>query len=263
MIEIINSPTAAPHLAAIDFDGTMSLIRIGWQQVMHGVMQAALLPHYPDSARLDSEIYTYIAHSTGQPSIIQMAWVDEQVILYGGPTRGAQAYLDLFSHAMRDRIDQKIASIHDDASADALMVPGAREFLQLLAYNNVRIALVSGTEHIHLLRESAALRIDHFFDAGIHGPGPHNPGFTKGDAMAALIDTYQVAPARFLSVGDGPVEIMAGKSLAGYSLAVASHEASGGLDDDKRRHLIAAGADAVVANLRDIHAFNTLLFSEE
>ena len=56
---------------------------------------------------------------------------------------------------------------------------------------------------------------------------------------------------------------MAGKSLAGYSLAVASHEASGGLDDDKRRLLIAAGADAVVANLRNIHAFHTLLFSEQ
>ncbi|NBU65499.1 MAG: HAD family hydrolase, partial [Chloroflexia bacterium] len=36
MIEIINRPSAAPRLAAIDFDGTMSLIRIGWQQVMHG-----------------------------------------------------------------------------------------------------------------------------------------------------------------------------------------------------------------------------------
>lgn len=263
MIEIINRPSAAPRLAAIDFDGTMSLIRIGWQQVMHGVMHAALLPHYPDSARLDNEVYTYIARSTGQPSIIQMAWVDEQVILHGGPARGAQAYLDLFSHAMRDRIDHKVASIHDDASADALMVPGARAFLQLLADHHVHLALVSGTEHIHLLRESAALRIDYFFDAGIHGPGPHHPGFTKGDAMAALIDTYQIAPGRFLSVGDGPVEIMAGKSLAGYSLAVASHEASGGLDDDKRRHLIAAGADAVVANLVDIHGFRILLFGDK
>lgn len=263
MIEIINSPTAAPHLAAIDFDGTMSLIRIGWQQVMHGVMHAALLPHYPDSARLDSEIYTYIARSTGQPSIIQMAWVDEQVILHGGPARGAQAYLDLFSHAMRDRIDQKIASIHDDDSADALMVPGARAFLQLLADNHVHLALVSGTEHIHLLRESAALRIDHFFDAGIHGPGPHNPGFTKGDAMAALIDTYRVSNGQLLSVGDGPVEIIAGKSLDGYSIAVASHEASGGLNDDKRRHLIAAGADAVIANFHHLHDITTLLFGQE
>jgi hypothetical protein len=84
MIEIINHPSAPPRLAAIDFDGTMSLIRIGWQQVMHGVMHTALLPHYPDSARLDSEIYAYIARSTGQPSIIQMVWVDEQVILHGG-----------------------------------------------------------------------------------------------------------------------------------------------------------------------------------
>lgn len=263
MIEIINSPTAAPRLAAIDFDGTMSLIRIGWQQVMHGVMHAALLPHHPHSAQLDSEIYAYIARSTGQPSIIQMAWVDEQVVVYGGAARGAQAYLDLFSHAMRDRIDQKLASIHDEASADALMVPGARAFLQMLAHYNVHLALVSGTEQIHLLRESAALRIDHFFDAGIHGPGSHHPGFNKNDAMATLIATYQVAPGRFLAVGDGPVEIIAGKSLAGYSVAVASHEASGGLDEDKRRHLLAAGADAVVANLTNVHAFTTLLFSKE
>jgi phosphoglycolate phosphatase-like HAD superfamily hydrolase len=192
-----------------------------------------------------------------------LAWVDEQVVLHGGPARGAQAYLDLFSHAMRDRIDQKVASIHDDVSADALMVPGARAFLQLLTDNDVRIALVSGTEHIHLLRESAALRIDHFFDAGIHGPGPHHPGFTKGDAMAELIDTYRIANGQLLSVGDGPVEIIAGKSLAGYSLAVASHEVSGGLDDDKRRHLIATGADAVIANFQQLHDITTLLFGQE
>jgi hypothetical protein len=56
---------------------------------------------------------------------------------------------------------------------------------------------------------------------------------------------------------------MAGKSLAGYSLAVASHEASGGLDDDKRRHLIAAGADAVIANFLHLHDITTLLFGQE
>jgi phosphoglycolate phosphatase-like HAD superfamily hydrolase len=66
-----------------------------------------------------------------------------------------------------------------------------------------------------------------------------------------------------LAVGDGPVEIMAGKSLAGYSIAVASHEASGGLDDDKRRHLIAAGADAVIANFQQLHDITTLLFGQE
>ena len=248
MIEIIHRPSRPFRLAAIDFDGTMSLIRIGWQQVMHGVMRAALAPYHPRPEQLDDEIAGYIARSTGQPSIIQMAWVDEHVLLYGGTSHGAHYYLDQFSQAMSAQIDARIASIHDDASADACMVPGARALLQRLRSHGIAIALVSGTERHHLIRESQALRIHDFFDAGIYGPGMHAPTFTKLDAMHQLVQLYHIAPGALLSVGDGPVEIMAGKELHGCSLAVASHEVSGGLDDAKRRHLLHAGADAVVAN---------------
>ena len=262
MIEILTRPATTFRLAAIDFDGTMSLIRIGWQYVMHGVMKHALHAVVPNPDSIDAEIFGYIARSTGQPSIIQMAWVDEQVIMHGGPARGAQYYLDQFSEALRSQIDATIATIHDDQSADAVMVPGARAFLQLLRDHHIRIALVSGTEHHHLLRESAALRIAHYFDAGIYGPGTHDPGFTKSDSIAGLCQRYQVPTGALLSVGDGPVEIHAGKALNGYSLAVASHEVSGGLDPHKRDHLIAAGADAVVANFVDIADIQALLFAQ-
>jgi phosphoglycolate phosphatase-like HAD superfamily hydrolase len=182
--------------------------------------------------------------------------------MHGGPARGAQHYLDQFSGAMRAQIDRQVASIHDDVSANRLMVPGARAFLQLLADHHVHIALVSGTEHHHLLRESAALRIDHFFDAGIYGPGTHDPGFTKSDAIAGLCQRYNIPTGALLSVGDGPVEIHAGKALDGYSLAVASHEVSGGLDPHKREHLLAAGADAVIANFAELAEIRTLLFPQ-
>ena len=261
MIEILRRPTTPPRLAAIDFDGTMSLIRIGWQHVMHGVMKDALSPVFPTPHSLDADIFGYIARSTGQPSIIQMAWVDEQVIMHGGPARGAQHYLDQFSEALRSQIDANIATIHDEQSADAKMIPGARAFLQLLKAHDVKIALVSGTEHHHLLRESAALRIAAYFDAGIFGPGPHDPGFTKGDAIERLCQHNHISGTALLSVGDGPVEIHAGKAIAGYSLAVASDERGGGLDAAKREHLLAAGADAVVANFAHLADIRALLFS--
>ena len=132
------------------------------------------------------------------------------------------------------------------------MIAGARQLLQHLAHRNIRIALVSGTERHHLIHESAALRIDAYFDAGIFGPGPHAPCFTKYNAIADLITRYDVAPGELISIGDGPVEIKAGKELAGYALAVASDEHGGGLDADKRKHLLDAGADAVIPNFRDI-----------
>lgn len=261
MIELLRAPTGQFTLAAVDFDGTMSLIRIGWQQVMHSVMKAALYDYHPNHAHIDTDIRTYIAHSTGQPSIIQMAWVDEQVMLYGGPHRGAQYYLDQFSNAMKSQIDDRVAAITDESTADAFMVPGARRFLHALAERNIRIALVSGTEHHHLVRESAALRIDSYFDAGIYGPGTHAPGFTKHDAIAQLVARYNVAPGAFISIGDGPVEIKAGKALGGYSLAVASDEHGGGLDIDKRQHLLDAGADAVVAHFTHLDAITQALLS--
>jgi phosphoglycolate phosphatase-like HAD superfamily hydrolase len=260
MIEVINRPKQRPVVAAIDFDGTLSLVRMGWQVVMHGVMKRALAPYHPHLDRLDAEISGYIARSTGQPSIIQMAWVDEHVHLYGGPHHGAQQYLDEFSDAMRDRIDARIATMTTTHSADHHMIRGARAFLGRLADNGVRIALVSGTEHHHLVRESTALHIAEYFDAGIYGPGGHAPGFTKAEAMAALVERYELVPGQLLSVGDGPVEISAGKSLDGYCIAVASDEESGTLDLHKRAHLLHAGADAVVVNFDSLESIIALLF---
>ena len=259
-IEILARPTHQPSVVAIDFDGTMSLSRIGWQEVMHAVMRQALAPWHPKPHLMDEEITSYIARSTGQPSIIQMAWVDEHVMLYGGVRHGAQHYLDQFSAAMSAQIDARIASIHDDASADACMVPGAREFLRMLHAHDVPIALVSGTERHHLIRESQALRIHDYFTAGIYGPGVHAPTFTKHDAMQHLVDQYQAPAGTLVSVGDGPVEIQAGKALLGYSIGVASHERSGGLDPAKRTILVQAGADAIVANLTMLAELQSLIF---
>jgi phosphoglycolate phosphatase-like HAD superfamily hydrolase len=261
MIEVFERPAHRPTVVAVDFDGTMSLIRIGWQTVMHAVMHRALAPWHPKPHLLDDEIHGYIARSTGQPSIIQMAWVDEHVMLYGGIRHGAQYYLDQFSTAMSAQIDARIASIHDDASADDCMVPGARGFLQMLKAHDVPIALVSGTERHHLIRESQALRIHDYFNAGIYGPGVHAPTFTKHDAMQHLVDQYQAPAGTLVSVGDGPVEIQAGKALLGYGIGVASHEQSGGLDPAKRNLLVQTGADAIIANFTAVAELQQLLFA--
>ncbi len=263
MIEILHRPTHHPVVAAIDFDGTLSLVRMGWQVVMHEVMKRALAPYHPHLDRIDAEITGYIARSTGQPSIIQMAWVDEHVHLYGGPHHGAQHYLDQFSHAMSDRINHRIATMTSNVTADRHMIRGARAFLQRLTNRGVHIALVSGTEYHHLVRESTALGIAPFFDAGIFGPGAHAPGFTKAEAMAALVERYELLPGQLLSIGDGPVEISAGKSLDGYCIAVASDEETGELDIHKRTHLLHAGADAVIANFLPLDRLTTLLFDRE
>ena len=263
MIEVFNRPLRTPVVAAIDFDGTLSLVRMGWQVVMHHVMKTALAPYHPHLDRIDAEISGYIARSTGQPSIIQMAWVDEHVHLYGGPHHGAQHYLDQFSHAMSDRIDERLASMISPAHADHHMILGARAFLQLLQSRGVHMALVSGTEHHHLVRESTALGIDTYFDAGIHGPGAHAPGFTKAEAMANLVEQYELMPGQLLSIGDGPVEISAGRSLDAFCIAVASEEESGQLDIHKRSHLLHAGADAVIANFLPLAAIGALLFDQE
>lgn len=263
MIEQIRQPQHPPCVAAIDFDGTMSLIRMGWQSVMHRIMKDALLPWHPRPEQLDSEISGYIARSTGQPSVIQMAWVDEHVLLYGGPHHGAQYYLDQFSAALSSQIDTRIASMTDDASADRHMVPGARAFLQMLKARGVALALVSGTERHHLIRESQALRIHDLFDAGIYGPGAHHPTFTKLEALQHLVNYFTIPPGGLVSVGDGPVEIQAGRAVHGYCIGVASHEESGGLDEAKRSHLLHAGADAITPHFRHIDALERLLFAPQ
>ncbi len=260
MIEIIRPhPATHPRLAVFDFDGTLSLVRSGWQQVMSDLMVEALLqaPRHETPLKLRRATNDYIARSTGQPTIEQMAWLATAVERRGG---GAP-----FEARLRERIDRRLDELRrDEQLPDALLVPGARALLEALRLRELPLALISGTDRDAVVHEAGALRIADYFDDRIYGPGPHDPEFSKPTAIARLLSEHGRPGAALVAFGDGPAETAATRAVGGLAVGVALDETHGfRLDPQKRAALIAVGADMIIPHFEEYERLVELIFDSE
>ena len=251
MIEIIRlHPAALPRLAVFDFDGTLSLVRSGWQQIMGDLMVETLLQARCNEAppQLRRIVDHFIVGSTGQPTVEQMAWLAAEVERCGGAAESPAEYKRRFEMRLQERIEGRLGELRHGARApDTLLVPGARALLDGLRRREVPLALISGTDRDAVVQEAGALRIAGYFGDRIYGPGPHDPGFSKPTMMARLLSECELPGAALVGFGDGPVETAATRAAGGLAVGVALDEAHGSrLDPHKRTALIAAGADIIV-----------------
>lgn len=251
MIETIRPRTAAvPRLAVLDFDGTLSLVRAGWQQVMCAVMLEALLPHARGEApaALAALAEQAIDRLTGQATLVQMAWLADQVAARGGAPEAPELYKARFAARLGDQIGARLATLRaGDLSPGQLLVPGSRALLEALRARGLVLALASGTDRAEVQAEAQALGIAGFFGERIYGPGPHAPGFTKRAVIDRLLAELGLRGQQLLALGDGPIEIADTRAVGGLAVGVAFDEARhAGVDPLKRARLIAAGADLIV-----------------
>ena len=71
--------SASPvQVVLFDFDGTISTLRTGWEEVMRTVMFRYLSHGQAPSPALRAEIDAYIEESTGIQTIYQMKWLAEK-----------------------------------------------------------------------------------------------------------------------------------------------------------------------------------------
>ena len=81
-MEILRTPPQSPVRAMVfDFDGTISTLRCGWEEVMQPMLEETL--RACGGAESDAEIAAlaarYIDESTGIQTIFQMKWLAQQV----------------------------------------------------------------------------------------------------------------------------------------------------------------------------------------
>ena len=69
--------------ALFDFDGTISVLRQGWEPVMEAEMLEALCGEKTPSQELIAEVRDYIDLSTGKLTILQMQWLADKVGSFG------------------------------------------------------------------------------------------------------------------------------------------------------------------------------------
>ena len=244
-----------PRHVLFDFDGTVSLIREGWPQIMIELMLEFLLatPAAEDEATLRQSIVDMIAHSTGQPTIDQMVYLANEVARRGGLAQTAEAYKKIYLARLLARVNERLADLRSGRLGPAdFTIPGVIEFLAALHAQGVTCYLASGTELEAVINETAALSLAHYFEDRIYGPQNGRPPFSKKDVITQIMHDYRLAGCEFLSIGDGKVEIMYTAQAGGIGIGVASNEVERhGVNEWKREQLIEAGATLIIPDFRE------------
>lgn len=236
--------------ALFDFDGTISLIREGWQDIMVTYFIEVLTA--TGSGETPAEIATcargFIDTLTGKQTVFQCIRLNEEVIKRGGAAVEPLVYKAEYVRRLDIHIkDRKDGLLSGSINPDTLLVPGCRELLRTLKESGIKCYLASGTDEDAVLQEAALLGLDGCFDGGIHGARDEMTECSKELVIKEMLSTGEILPEQLVSFGDGYVEIELVANLGGYTFGVASDEQrKKGISAWKRERLLAAGADVII-----------------
>lgn len=265
LIEIVNPcrPCGPLRHVLFDFDGTVSLIREGWQQMMVELMVEFLLvtPAAEDEATLRQRMTDLVAHSTGRPTIDQMTYLADEIVRRGGSAQDAQVYKALFLERLLARVNQRLADLRNGQLEPAeLTVPGVIEFLAALQARGATCYLASGTEREAVIEEITALGLSHYFEDRIYGPQDGSPPFSKKNVIIQILRDGGLRGCEFVSIGDGKVEIAYTAEAGGIGVGVASNEVERqDINELKREQLVQAGANLIIPDFREGEALLSYL----
>jgi phosphoglycolate phosphatase-like HAD superfamily hydrolase len=240
------------HHALFDFDGTVSVLRQGWEPVMQAVMLDAICAGKIPSGELVAEVRDYIDLSTGTLTITQMQWLAAKVNSHGIEKKplSAAAYKKRYLDELMVSVSKRLEALEKGtASSGDYLIQGAREILRGLSEKGVLLYIASGSDHEDVLRETHALGISNYFEGRIYGALDASEANGKERIIQRILDDHHLAGNELLVVGDGPVEIIEGRQRGAISLGVASDEVvHSGWNEHKMERLTRAGADLLVAD---------------
>jgi phosphoglycolate phosphatase len=244
-----------------DFDGTLSLIREGWPEVMVPMFVEMLgsaggfaLPGETAEQRRQL-CYDDIMRLNGKQTIYQMIQLAERIKERGGQPKEPLWYKKEYLRRLGERIGTRIEDIRTGRkSREEFIVFGARATLEDLTSRGVTLYLASGTDEADVKREAELLDLARYFGPHIYGAKDDYKTFSKKMVIDRILRENAISGERLLAFGDGYVEIENTKQAGGLAVAVASDEAHNGegrIDEWKRQRLLGVGADVVIPDYRD------------
>jgi phosphoglycolate phosphatase-like HAD superfamily hydrolase len=267
-IEIIHSdiPRGQVHSVLFDFDGTISLIREGWQDVMVPMMVEILqgLGTGDTGDELTAVVTEFVDRLTGKQTIYQMIELCNQIVQRGGSPMEPVAYKHVYLDRLWTRIEHRVTGLKEGRYvAVDWIVPGAFDVLASLQQREITCYLASGTDQPYVLDEAHALGIAPFFGGGIFGALDEYERFSKAQVIQDILRTHDLRGNQLLAFGDGFVEIEETKGAGGIAVGVASDEVNRkGINDWKRDRLIQAGADIIIPDFCEQDILLHYLFGE-
>jgi phosphoglycolate phosphatase-like HAD superfamily hydrolase len=258
---------ANARVALFDFDGTLSLIRAGWVDVMVPMMLEILLEcrSGESEAQLRTVVDGFVGRLTGKQTIYQMIELAAQVTARGRQPLDPLRYKHIYLDRLHARIARRLDELESGAcSPDKYLVPGARALLEALRTRGLRMYLASGTDEPYMRREAQLLDVARYFDGGVYGALDDYRSFSKKILIQRIIARAECDGPELLGFGDGYVEIENVKEVGGAAVGVATDEPDcRRIDEWKRARLAGAGADFIIPNYLELDELLQALFHAE
>lgn len=269
-IEICNPdlPRGPKPFALFDFDGTVSLVREGWQQVMIPMMVDLLEPHArPGESREQRHaiVEEFVTELTGKQTIYQMIRFAEEIEARGGEPLAAGEYKRLYLDLLWDRIRDRVEGLREGRlRPEDWVVPGALEMLRALHERGVSIFLASGTDEPNVIEEATLVGAAAYAEGRIYGATADLLNCSKAMVIERLIAENQLQGHELMGFGDGYVEIEETRKAGGVAIGVATDEKHrGGLDEWKRERLRGVGADLIIPDFEHYPTLIAYLWGED
>jgi phosphoglycolate phosphatase len=254
MVESVRSGVSAleARVVLFDFDGTLSLIRSGWMNVMVPMMVEILvdLKTGESEEQLRSLVEDFVWRLTGKETIYQMIAFADAVQARGGKALDPLVYKKMYLDLLWQKIQNRVEGLRKgQTDPEEFLVPGSLALLERLRDKGLKMYLASGTDEVYMKEEARLLGVTQYFDGGVYGALDDYKSFSKAILIQRILSTTEFQGHQFLVFGDGYVEIEEVKNVGGVAVGVASEEpACHRVDEWKRQRLIGVGADYIVPN---------------
>lgn len=263
----------ALEYAVFDHDGTISVLREGWEEVMEKCMMQAVTGgrRFDDdlTAKIRSSSRDFITRSTGIQTINQMAMLVGIVKKWGlvpeAEILTPQQYKDIYNDALLAFIAQRVENVKRGVLTPAdVTVAGSIAFLRTLAENGVRIYLASGTDQEDVRREAELLGYADYFTGGIYGSVGDMHNDPKRQVLQRILAAEGVDTQRLAIFGDGPVEMREAHDKGALAVGIQSNEIRRyGWNESKHKRLLQAGADLLIPDLTEYKKIASFLLKKE
>lgn len=254
--------------ALFDFDGTLSLIRSGWQSVMVPYFAEEFISSVGYWGMTEQEITSliknFVDELTGKQTIFQCLQLKTEIEQRGGKAKDEMEYKNEYLRRLYVKIADKKRGLADGTiSPEKLLVNGSIEFLKSLQDAGISLYCASGTDQPQVREEAKLLGLEKYFGENIFGALDEQVRqCSKELVIKRLIEESHLKPEELLSFGDGFVEIESVTKIGGYSVGVATNENDcGKVDSEKRIRLIKAGAKIIVPDFSDYNLLAKSLLS--
>lgn len=254
-----------------DHDGTISVLRRGWEKIMEPMMVRAVFGKRAEDAprrlyeQVTEDVRAFIDRTTGIQTLAQMqglvALVREHGLVPADEVLDEHGYKAVYNEALLDMVRRRVRRIEAGELEPAdHEVKGAIRFLGALRRAGVTIYLASGTDRDDVVAEATVMGYADLFDGGIYGATTDVNVEAKRMVLERIMSGGHLGGDALAVFGDGPVEIREGRRRGALCVGLASDElVRHGLDEGKRHRLIRAGAHAVIADFSQPGAVLSLL----